>query len=126
MSDTQKILIVEDEHLLSEAIERKLEKEGFDVIIATDGQEGLVQAFQRHPDLILLDIILPVVDGITVLDRLRKDAWGSKVPVIILTNLSDAEVINESREKGVSDYLVKTDWDINEVMDKVKEKLKVG
>ncbi|OGM20418.1 hypothetical protein A2714_01740 [Candidatus Woesebacteria bacterium RIFCSPHIGHO2_01_FULL_38_9] len=126
MSDTQKILIVEDEPLLLDAIKRKLEKEGYGVTVATDGNEGLVQAFQGHPDLILLDIILPVVDGITVLDRLRKDDWGSKVPVIILTNLSDAEMVNEGREKGVSDYLVKTDWNLNEVVDKVKEKLKVG
>ena len=75
MSDTQKILIVEDEPLLLDAIKRKLEKEGYGVTVATDGNEGLVQAFQGHPDLILLDIILPVVDGITVLDRLRKDDW---------------------------------------------------
>lgn len=126
MPDPKKILIVEDERLLSEAVKRKLEKEEFEVTTAIDGQEGLVKAFGGHPDLILLDIILPVVDGLTLLDRLRKDSWGSKVPVIILTNLSDAETVSESRQKGVNDYLVKTDWSLNEVVAKVKEKLKVS
>ncbi len=119
------ILIVEDEKLLAEAIKRKLEKNGFTVIIATEGGEGMQKALGEHPDLILLDIVLPLMDGLTLLERLREDNWGKNVPVIILSNLSDASTIKESKERGVYDYLVKTDWKLDQVVDKVKKTLKL-
>jgi DNA-binding response OmpR family regulator len=120
MNNTKTILIVEDEQLLSKAIRRKLEKNAFNVIDAFDGGEGLAVALEKHPDLILLDIVLPIMDGVTLLDRLREDPWGKDVPVIILSNLSDASIIKESRERGVNTYLVKTDWKLDEVVEKVK------
>jgi len=120
------VLLIEDEKLLSKAIKKKLEKNGFDVLEAYDGGEGLAVALEKHPDLILLDIVLPLMDGVTLLDRLREDEWGKWVPVIILSNLSDASTVEESKKKGVNNYLVKTDWKLDEVVAKVREALKVS
>ena len=118
------VLLIEDERLLSKAIKRKLEKGGFEVLEAFDGGEGLAIALEKHPNLVLLDIVLPVMDGVTLLDRLREDEWGKNVPVIILSNLSDASTVEESKTKGVNSYLVKTDWKLDEVVAKVRETLK--
>ncbi|KKQ51839.1 hypothetical protein A2865_04415 [Candidatus Woesebacteria bacterium RIFCSPHIGHO2_01_FULL_39_17] len=127
MSDKKStVLLIEDEKLLSKAIKKKLEKNGFDVLEAYDGGEGLAVALEKHPDLILLDIVLPLMDGVTLLDRLREDEWGKGVPVIILSNLSDASTVEESKKKGVNNYLVKTDWKLDEVVAKVREALKVS
>ena len=121
MSDKKTVLIVEDEKLLSQAIKIKLEKNNFLVHEAFDGQEGLAKALEKHPDIILLDLILPVMDGVTLLEKLREDDWGKNVPIIILSNLSDASLIEESKEKGVNSYLIKTDWKLDQVVEKVRE-----
>jgi len=121
--DKPNILVIEDERLLAEALKRKLETSGFSVITAADGAEGLEFALGKHPNLILLDIVMPIMDGLTMLDRLREDEWGAKVPVLILSNLSDAESIKESRDRGVNDYLVKTNWKIDDVVKRVRETL---
>ncbi len=124
MSDKKyKILIVEDEMFSVKALKKKLEDSDFQVLVAFNGVSGLEVALQEHPDLILLDLILPEMDGITMLDKLREDDWGKKVPVIILSNLSKADSIRESRERGVNTYLVKTDWKLDEVIAKVKYEL---
>ena len=104
-------------------LKKKLEDSDFQVLVAFNGVSGLEVALQEHPDLILLDLILPEMDGITMLDKLREDDWGKKVPVIILSNLSKADSIRESRERGVNTYLVKTDWKLDEVIAKVKYEL---
>lgn len=124
MTDNKKtLLIIEDEKLMVSALKKKLENENFNVLAAFDGAEGLKVALDKHPDLILLDIILPVMDGMTFLGKLRADSWGKDVPIIILTNLSRAATIEESKEKGVNTYLVKTDWKLSEVVQKVKYEL---
>lgn len=117
------ILIVEDELSLRSALSEKLSKEDFEILEANDGQEGLDIAFKEHPDLILLDIIMPIMDGIKMLSKLREDDWGKTVPVLILTNLSDEEKTSEAVEKGVSDYLIKSDYSLEDLMEKIKEKL---
>jgi DNA-binding response OmpR family regulator len=117
------IHVIEDEKMLSDAIKKKLEESGFDVITSYDGQEGLDAALKRKPDLMLLDLVLPTMDGVTVLDKLRDDEWGKKVPVIILTNLSRAETIEESKKRGVHTYLVKTNWKLDEVVEKINYEL---
>ncbi|OGG20713.1 hypothetical protein A3D03_05500 [Candidatus Gottesmanbacteria bacterium RIFCSPHIGHO2_02_FULL_40_13] len=122
----KKILIVEDEPALLSALLEKFRQEGFAAIGAKDGQEGLDTALREHPDLILLDIIMPVMDGMTMLYELRKDNWGRNVPVILLTNLSEAESVAESLSQGVYDYLVKSDWKLEDIVKKVREKLGVG
>jgi DNA-binding response OmpR family regulator len=119
----KRILVVEDERDLASLLKRKLDDGGFITSIASDGEEGLKLALDEHPDLILLDIVLPVMDGLTMLEKLRKDRWGKAVPVIVLSNLSTAESIAKSRKRGVNHYLVKTDWKLNEVLQKVKREL---
>jgi len=122
----KKILIVDDEPALLTALVDKFTREGFFVTSAKDGQEGLNSALTNHPDLILLDIILPVKDGMTMLCELRKDAWGKTVPVILLTNLSEAEMVAGSLSQGIHEYLVKSDWKLDDIAKKVKEKLNIS
>jgi len=118
------ILIVDDEPALLIALVDKFTRAGFTVIIAENGREGLKLAFKNHPDLILLDIIMPIMDGTTMLDKLRKDAWGKHAKVILLTNLSDPGKITKSLKRTVNGYLVKSDWKIKDVVKQVNEKLK--
>jgi len=119
----KKILIVEDETPLRGALVSKFTRENFTVLEAKDGMEGLEVAKKDHPDLILLDIIMPKIDGLSMLHILREDEWGKSVPVILLTNLSDAEKVSQATKEGVYDYLVKSDWHIDDVVKKVREKL---
>lgn len=123
MDGKKKILVVEDEKSLRSPLEKRLLSDGFDVITASDGEDGYNKAISEKPDLILLDIILPIMDGITVLNKLRQDPWGKSVPIIILSNLSRADMVEESKNKGVNTYLVKTDWKLEEVVEKVKYEL---
>jgi len=123
----KKILIVEDEIDLREALVDKLGREEFETSGAKDGEEGLEMALRDHPDLILLDIVMPKMDGMTMLKKLREEnEWGKKVPVILLTNLSatDEKIIKAMVENEPSYYLVKSDWKIGDVVKKVKETLK--
>lgn len=121
----KKILIIEDASSVLQILAGKLNDEGFKVLGAEDGEEGLKLAFKEHPDLILLDIIMPKIDGITVLKKLRADDWGKDVPVIILTDLSDAETVADALENNVYEFLVKADWKLEDVVKKVKEKLRI-
>lgn len=121
----KKILVVEDEPSLLGALQNKLTQEGFEYIEARNGQIGLEKALQEKPDLILLDIIMPVMDGLTMLNKLREDEWGKTAPVIVLTNLSDDEKVMEAVKQGSYDYLIKSNWSINEVISKIKDRLKM-
>lgn len=118
-----KILIVEDDGALIKALTATFTKEGFDVIQARNGQDGLDASFKEHPDIILLDIIMPVMDGISMLRKLREDSWGSEVRVMILTNLSSDSKVDEAIENRAYDFLVKTDWTLSDVVKKVRERL---
>jgi len=120
----KKILIVEDEKSLLDVLVMKFSDEGFEVHQARDGVQGLETAVVKKPDLILLDIIMPRMDGITMLKKLREDLWGKEVPVILLTNLGDSEKIAEVMEYGVYDYLVKAEWKMEELVERVKSRLK--
>lgn len=119
----KKILVVEDELSLLQALELKLTKEGFHVVSAHNGQEGLAVAIQEHPDLILLDIIMPIMDGLTMLKKLREYPPAKDTPVIILTNLTGSEKVAEALENESFDFLVKSDWRLEDVVKKVREKL---
>lgn len=114
----QSILVVEDEVSLRNALRDKFVREGFDVFEARDGVEGLEVSLREHPDLILLDIVMPKMDGMTMLGKIRADAWGKNVKVIVLTNLSDVGITYDSY-----DYLVKSDWKIEDVVAIVRERL---
>ena len=117
------ILIIEDEETLLRMLAEKLSHEGFKVWKALNGEEGMDMIKTKHPDLVLLDIIMPRMDGMHMLAQLRASAWGKDVPVMILSNLSDDKRVAESLEHGVYDYLIKTDWSLEDVAKKVKEKL---
>ncbi len=124
MSRSEKILIVEDEAAVREALEIKLKKEGFsEVLIAEDGMKGLITAIKEQPNLILLDIMMPELDGITTLKKLREDDWGKSVPVIVLSNMGDEEKIRQSLELGARGYLVKSNWSLDDVMKTINEEL---
>lgn len=120
------ILIVEDEQAIRSVLVDALKKESFNVLEAENGGVGLSEALTKHPDLILLDIILPVMDGVTMLKRLREDEWGKKVEVIMLTNLSDANDVADALSHGVHDFLVKADWKLENLMGVVKQKLNLS
>lgn len=120
----KKILIVEDETPLRNAVSDILTFEGFEVFQAKNGQEGLNAALKEHPDLILLDLMMPVMDGLTMLEKLRQDAdYGKKAAVILLTNINDPEKVAMATEAGSYDFLVKSDWNIEDVVKKIKGRL---
>lgn len=120
----QKILIVEDDAALREALTIALEGEGFKALKAKDGEEGLKRARDDAPDLILLDIVMPKMDGLTVMQKLQEKQETKGIPIIFLTNLSDVDTISKVVKQGMFDYLVKADWDIEDLVGLVKKKLK--
>lgn len=124
MDTTQKkILIAEDDRILRDALVHAFEHEGFLVITAENGQLAYDLAVRENPDMILLDIIMPIMDGLSMLKLLRDDPKGKDIPVIVLTNLTDSKTTLINVENGVYDYLVKTDWKIKDVVEKVKQRL---
>ncbi len=122
MENKKKILVVEDEATLQKALNDVLAQEGYEVLSALDGAAGLDLAKKENPDLILLDIILPKMDGFDVLRGLKEE--DSKIPVIVLTNLSDINDIQKALDLGATTYLVKADFHLEDVLKKVKEVLK--
>lgn len=123
--ENKKILIVEDEETLQKALREYLTEEKFEVVSALDGQEGLTLAEAEMPDLILLDIILPKIDGFKVLEGIKGNDKTKNIPVILLTNLESAEDIQKAFEKGATTYLVKSDYKLEDVVSKIKETLKM-
>ena len=122
----QKVLVVEDDLSVLRALVEKLTREGFSVFQAKDGKEGLATALRERPDIILLDILMPVMDGPTMMTKLRQNSrWGKKVPIILLTNLSNAEmnIVKAVIEAEPAYYLVKSNWSMAAVVKKMKEVL---
>lgn len=126
MAKKKTILIAEDEVAMMDALRRKFEKEGIDVLSAADGGQALEMALREKPDLCLFDIIMPKMDGLSVAEKIRTDKkWGQDVPIVILTNLSDPNDVSRAASFGVYDFLVKTDWRLDDVVEFVKGKLNV-
>ena len=121
-----KILVVEDEDFLLDLYNTKLEQEGFDVIKANNGAEGLSLAQLELPSLILLDILMPKVDGYEMLQRIKSDKKTKKIPVIIFSNLSQKKEIEKGLQLGANDYIIKTSVTPTGLVDKVKEFLKAS
>ena len=120
-----KILLVEDDETLSKMYKKKLEIEGFEVATAFSGDEGIKKATSENPDLILLDIMLPGVDGFGVVRELKKTEKTKAIPIVILTNLGTSEIfMDEAKLLGVKRYLIKYKTSADEVADVVKEELK--
>jgi len=121
----KKLLIVDDEDIVQKSLSSQFDRKIVKVLNAKNGAEGLKTALKEHPDLILLDLVMPKMDGMTMLEKLRKDRWGKNAKVIILTNLSDAERVAQAVEKGTYEYLVKVDWNVMDVVKKCKKYLGV-
>lgn len=121
----KKILVIEDEATLQKALNEVLSKDGYEVVSSLDGLKGLELAQGENPDLILLDIILPKMDGFEVLKRIKEDDKTSQIPVIILTNLSDVNDIQKALDLGATTYLVKADFHIEDVLKKIEKVLNV-
>ncbi len=115
------ILIIEDESVLRRLLATTLRAEGYAVHEADNGKTGYDLALQHRPRLILLDIIMPRMNGMEMLQLLRQDEWGKEAAVILLTNLDDIADLEKAREYGVTDYLVKSDWSLDELARQVKE-----
>jgi CheY-like chemotaxis protein len=118
------ILIVEDEPTLQKTLSAALRQEDYEVKNALDGEEGLKMAREVKPNLILLDLILPKIDGFEVLDELKKEEETKAIPVIVLTNLESPQDIERALALGATTYLVKANYDLKDIIEKVKETIK--
>lgn len=114
------ILIVEDESSISSALKSKLSKEDYFVTTAVNGKIGLENAILNHPDLILLDIMMPIMDGLTMLSELRKDTWGKTAKALVITNLVDSKKEQSFREAGAIDFLIKSNVKLDDIFQKIK------
>lgn len=115
----KKILIVEDEELLLGLLQKKLSREGYEVSVARDGQAGLKMMRQSKPDLILLDIVMPKIGGFEVMEEMGKEPELKKIPIIIVSNSGQPVELDKAKELGARDWLIKTEFDPQEVVDKV-------
>lgn len=116
-----KVLLVEDDEMLHTMYTQKFTKEGYEVVSAYNGAEGVAAAETNKPDVILLDIIMPKMDGFVALKKLKKNDATKAIPVILLTNLGQEEDIRKGRELGATDYFIKANHTPQEVVDKVNE-----
>ena len=116
----QRILVVEDDRFLREAAEAALRRQGFTVLVASDGEEGLRVARAELPDLVLLDLIMPGLQGFEVLKLLKAEATTSAIPVIILSNLGQDSDVKKAMEAGAVDYLVKANLALDMLVARVK------
>ena len=120
----KKILLAEDDKFISIAYQDGLKRAGYEVIYASDGEEALKKAKQTIPDLMLLDLIMPVKNGFEVLEEIKKDEELKNIPVFILSNLGQESDIKKCKEMGAVDYLIKSNFSLSEVLKKIEEYLK--
>ena len=119
----KKILIIEDDKLLSNLLEKKLKKEGYKVSVAFQGDTGLAKIKEVMPDLILLDIVMPKMDGFEVMEKIKEDEELKDIPIIIVSNSGQPVEISRAERLGAKDWLVKAEFDPQEVVDKVKKQI---
>ncbi len=118
-----KILIIEDDRFLRELMARKLTQVNYEVVEAVDGEDGLQKIAEKKPDLVLLDLILPGIDGFKVLSKVKETPNLSSIPIIILSNLGQREDIERGLKLGAVDFLVKANFTPNEIVEKIKRLL---
>lgn len=109
------VLVVEDDNLVRHGLVENLKEKGLGVIEATNGKQGLEKALASQPDLIVSDVRMPELDGLSMLEQLRKDSWGKDVPVIMLTSDETTTSINQALQAGVTVYLAKTSLQPNQL-----------
>lgn len=122
--DSKKVLIVEDDEFLRSLTAKRIEKEGLSVVVATDGEVALPTAEKENPDVILLDLLLPGIDGFAVLEKIRANEKLKEVPVIVFSNLGQPEDIEKAKGLGATDFLVKANFTLDDVIIKIKDYLK--
>ena len=118
------ILVVEDDKFLRELMTQKLIREGFKISEAVDGEEGLKKIKEEKPGIVLLDLILPGIDGFEVLTKMKEDPEVSQTPVIILSNLGQREDVERGLKLGATDYLIKAHFTPGEIIEKIKNIIK--
>jgi adenylate cyclase len=118
-----KILLAEDDKLISNSLCDALKQNGFEAFPAYDGEEAVAKAKEIKPDLMLLDIMMPKLDGISVLWELKANPETAQTPVVVLTNIGDVETISKIVEAGAVDYLLKSDQSVDDIIQKVKDVL---
>jgi len=121
-----KIAIIEDDPVISQMYRMKFEADGFDVQLANNGKNGVALVESYSPDLILLDLQMPEMDGTEALTIIRKNDWGKNIPVIILTNLGEEESPKAIRSLGIHSYIVKANLTPRQVVQRVKEALNLA
>ena len=121
-----KILFIEDETALQKTLSAVMEQAGHTVVNAYDGEKGLELAQEAAPDLILLDLILPKMDGFSVLEKLKGDQKTKDIPVIVLTNLESVDDVEKVIGLGATTYLVKANYDLDDIVGKINEVLRPG
>lgn len=114
------ILLVEDDHFVSDIYKRKLASDGYEVLFAPDGREALKALEGTIPDLVLLDIMMPFVDGMEVLQKMKEDERWKNIPVVMLTNLAEKDNIEKSIAMGADGYVIKAHFTPSEVVQKIK------
>jgi DNA-binding response OmpR family regulator len=119
------IVIIEDDQVISQMYRMKFESDGFTVHVAGNGKDGVKVVKETNPDLILLDMQIPIMNGDEALGEIRKHDWGKDVPVIVLTNLGEEEAPKHLRSLGIESYIVKADHTPRQVVDRVKTVLKI-
>lgn len=119
-----KVLLVEDDEFLRDICKRKLDLDGFNVFIATNGNEALKKIKDENPQVVLLDVVLPGMDGFEILEQLKNDPPKSKIAIIMLTNLGQEGDIKKGLRLGADDYIVKAHFTVSEIIQKIKTILK--
>lgn len=122
--EKKKVIVIDDDENLRFALTDKLKMSGFEVLEAKNGEEGLKKTLESHPDVILLDIMMPLMNGIDMLKKLREDEWGKKARVIMLTVLENAEPVADAMSGGNFSYIIKTKVNAEDIVSKVNEALK--
>lgn len=127
MESTKKVLLIEDDLHIAKETEERLVMEGYTTLVANDGKQGLDMALENHPDIIILDIMLPTMNGMIILNKLRHDDWGENVPILLFTNKTpDDDMVKGVIDNKPSYYLVKANTSLTELVHKLKEILSVA
>lgn len=124
MEQNKKILIIDDEKLIVKAFQDHLTRKGYDIEVAFDGEEGFTKVKEFKPELILLDILMPKMDGITLLKKLKEDPETKPIPVIMITNLEKKESVAETEELGSLVYLVKSNHGLEDINNEIEKSFK--
>jgi DNA-binding response OmpR family regulator len=120
----KKVLVIEDDEFLRSLTAKRLEKEGYGVLAAVDGESGLAMAGDQSPNLILLDLLLPGLNGFEVLQKLKAASETKKIPVIVFSNLGQHDDIEKARNLGADDFLIKANFTLDDVINKINGVLK--